>query len=526
MNRFRLLTIFAIAAQAVFAASPSAGAEDPCQGPAMEKDLETQMPPVDAQGASEWCGTFTAKALLDFNAHAVCQKQQGQASKSCDYGPTTRFSAEDINSVSSDGSESVRGKTFDLRREGKDIMSLLEGVQEKGAVSDQDLPFNQTLFLGTDESIPLISKLLGYYSDERERALSGNPACARPPSFSEIENTIPNLRKIADEVAKIYPDVTQGKSEFLDRISKLPGFSIPSDVQARRKVLHPSFAITQYKTRDDLDYESRVLDSLKQGQPLAASVCYWDLIKNAGINEQAPPNPKDCGPNGMVIVGISRDGAGKCKMHLRNSRGDSWPAGKGDGKADGTVWVDAGAFMKSLDRTDGLADLHSIRPSDAPEPANEIHGDGYHFLGKTAQGAQLKGVLELSEGVVFDGAFDPKTGVLLHGTVHYKSGDGKADADTQSGTFTLNDARVVLDGEHCKLSKIDGSSEEGVFHNGKFVSGSLVKTPTDGGWLYTGHLEQGSFTCGFVVKAGQKMCVHNDQMLSSPGATSLSGCCK
>ena len=80
---------------------------DLCEGVSDTDDLSPQMPPIEDQGLSPWCATFSTKALLDFNVHANCLKNAGN---SCKYDDSSQISPPDLSSMSVANPEESRGK--------------------------------------------------------------------------------------------------------------------------------------------------------------------------------------------------------------------------------------------------------------------------------------------------------------------------------------------------------------------------------------------------------------------------------
>lgn len=619
-NSRLLIFVLALALPASFAQADA----DLCEGVTGTNDLSTQMPPVEDQGLSPWCATFSAKAVLDFSVHASCVKNSGDSS--CKYSDANEISPSDINSLSLSNPESLRGKSFTLS-DGDATVSLLEGVQKAGAATQAEWPFNQTLFLDQPKDIPLLAKLNGFYSDERDvygpTAKNSSPdRCKQPRPFADLLKNYSDIREVADQALAANPnDPDKARGQYLDELAQK---HFPAPEGLIRKPIAPPFNITSVSYLNDKQFIGHIVDSLKKSEPLATDVCVYQLEANAGMKDNHGPHSDSCGAHGMTIVGVRRAENGKCQIHIRNSWGEGWPAG---GPEKGYAWIDYDAYLGSLDHHDfttsdgkiskNIPSLVSIETRTPGSPIQNtivtenlvatgqtaglnLEGPGRQESvtpqGKTIETGQFKagylvsGERRLGDGTVMTGSYDSTgnltgegtstlangtvlkgtfaAGFFVHGVQKFSTGQvstGNFDANgalngvgsitlangqTQEGTFANN---KLTDG---KMTLASGQVLEGKFDNGRLTqgiyrfakgdgptglfSGTLGPTGTftsgwaknmpgitvggEGGYFFTGKLDDGKMKCGLAKKGSKSYCFTDSGSAFSSDAGTYASC--
>ena len=118
-------------------------------------------------------------------------------------------------------------------------------------------PFNQTLFLNQPQDIPLLAKLNGFYSDERD--VYGPTAknvsaqrCRQPRAFAELLKNYSDLQEVADQALIANPtDPEKAKGQYLDNLAQ-KHFPAPQGVTP--KPIVPAFNISSVNYSNDKQF--------------------------------------------------------------------------------------------------------------------------------------------------------------------------------------------------------------------------------------------------------------------------------
>ncbi len=428
-------------------------------------DLHENFGPIRSQAQAPWCATFTATALVE---HFIKKET----------GVSRQLSRTDANSIMSTRPLDNKGmpiRDIDLA-EGSNSLNILEGIQNVGGLYDRsELPFDSALF-GHNK---LLEKLQDYYAqtesndciDCLDLAVQGGPL-----DSTNAKNQLSNIRRLSHSL-----------DEFLNKVNKDLGNQIyrllPLNSNATR-VPVPPYNVKRNSHANGDQYIEGLVNSLKNGRPQIASVCYNKLHRN--ITGQHIGS--DCGDHAMVMVG-SRTHNGTCQVLLRNSHGRSWPSSSNADPGGGYQWVNVNDFLGAVRKQDNNTSITVEITKRAP-PIDQVKNDiplldGSRYVGRTWQGKlEGSGSLYSPDGSL-EGQGRFENGRQVDGEILIKFHNS---TDTFWGNFYRHN-NMIYPHNKGKVSNSRGEIiEEGEYSQGRFINGTSDRLKFTNGQSYKGHV--------------------------------------
>jgi len=392
--------------------------------------------------------------------------------------------------------------------DGSDTMFVLEGIQNVGGLYERsELPFDMDLF-GNNK---LLEKLQTYYRQTRnsdcvnclDLAVRGSPL-----DNQAVKTQISNIRNISNSL-----------DDFLNKVNKDLGSEIykllPLSSTAKR-IPVPPFNVKRKSFANGDKYIEHVIESLKNGTPAIASICFNRLEQKITGRYLG----SDCGDHAMIAVG-ARTNNGKCQILLRNSHGTSWPSLSNADPGRGQQWVDLDDFLSSVKKSDGRSSYLTSINKRTP-PVREVKNDvplssGSRYVGRTWKGqAKGKGKLYSKTGELKgEGEFDDGKQITGNTRLNFDGGNsywgnfylvGNTYYPHNQGEMYDERGKIIEEGTYERGRFLNGTSSRISYQNGNRYSGKVINSQPEGvGELFNSRgdlIAKGEFEAG-RIKTGE-----------------------
>jgi hypothetical protein len=433
------------------------------------QDIDKDMPPNDVdQKQSGWCREFSTKAILEYYFHMTHPHDHYQ----------NRLSATDLASLDTSQPQDDWGHVAKWG-EGVFPSSILEGVQTfNGVYLDRDLPFDQIF-----DPRELLAKLSNYYEAHHTNQ------CDTNAQLQSLEKQLPNLNQVLT--------AAKSKDDFIASAGQLYQLSPQPKSGSHRLQIVPPFNINMITTKTADQYIEEVQKNLHAKRPMIATICGYQLLQTPGLEAETPVPENlrnQCGGHSIVVIGMQPIN-GTCKIHIRNSWGQGWPASSHGGNA----WISIQDFLK-MQTQDGpsLVTISSRLPGEPIK--NSFDRPNWSYVGPTVA-SQPNGRGRLtSNHTIFEGQF--REGHLIQGLSKTATGDSyngqwKNDKPDGEGKLTFKNG-TVFEGQF-KMGHFEKGLFKGKVQGGAYYEGGFVGTHPEGqGRLTTpdGKIYEGLFVDG------------------------------
>ena len=414
------------------------------------KAVESQMPPIQEQGPTNWCAAFSTADLLNYFVHSKSHEPYSDGNKVA------------VLDLIADGQKYLLPAATSIGPDqGYYPLALLIGAQEESA-RDEPGGLRSLAGMTAEQDDPhaksIVEALFTAYSDDHTIISASGSVCR--PSITRDSRFASWLETVMHVNGGLSRGFDEKSRPDLFSIDEYQAFCERSDQETKAKKIHiPPFTANQFQTSDLHGYLSKLRGLLQEKTPASISICGNDIDP---LNTAASVHTGDhCGGHMMTAVGAAWvDGA--CKIRLRNSWGKDWGT---DSPPAGYIDLTVSQLLRATgDLMGGQAEMTWISESDSGHSKQRIEYDSTQGLVSFDGASRIAGN-DYHENLYMNGRMTTQ-----QGTIEYKDSIATMrDYDLFSNgsrfTGTTDASYSPLDGT---LTSTDGSTT-------RYEKGNAVK---------------------------------------------------